>query len=108
MCTYSQNITLAKTSNAQVNWCKGCRSYSVIYKCCCLSFTHSELVEFSQLLCDLREEDFSYDFVGDQYTLIKNHFAYMGVCLTRADVRSLNCLIQEAVTMYDVFKIIYD
>ena len=72
-----------------------------------MSFTQAELVQFSRLLDGLRERDYHYSFLDDQYTLIKNKFAHMGICLTREDVNILSSMIEEAKAMFEVFEIIY-
>lgn len=107
MCTYSQHIILTKTEKAQISWCKGCRSYSLIYNSCALSFTKTELKQFKEVLTRLTEADFHYDFLGQRQVLLKNQFANMGICLTQRQVYELEKTMAEALEMNEIFRIIY-
>jgi hypothetical protein len=107
MCIYSQHIILTEIENAQISWCKGCRSYSLIFNSCAMSFTKSELEQFKEVLASLTEADFHYDFLGERQVLLKNQFGYMGICLTQRQVYDLEQLVAEALEMNEVFQIIY-
>ncbi|MEL6535370.1 MAG: DUF6686 family protein [Bacteroidota bacterium] len=107
MCQYCDHIILSQTDHAQLSWCKGCRSFSLVYRNCALSFTPKELKQFKRMLEELSEEDYNYDFFGQQMVLIKNQYAYMGVCFTECEVDILLDLISEALAMKEVFGIIY-
>lgn len=107
MCNYSEHIILSQTEHTQISWCKGCKSYSLIYHNCALSFSPRELKQFRSMLRGLTEQDYHYDFMGKQMVLIKNQYGFMGVCFTEEEVDSLLGLISEALTMNEVFGIIY-
>ena len=107
MCTYSQHIILAQTDFAQISWCKGCKSYSLIYNNCALSFTPGELQQFQEMLGQLREHDYNYQFMGQSRVLIHNQCAHMGICFTSVEVSEIRDLIAEALTLFEAFSIIY-
>ena len=107
MCTYGDHIILSKSDHVQISWCKGCKTYSLVYKTSCLSFTQKEFNQFKIVLDSLEEADFNYNFLGEPHALIKNQYAFMGVCLKAEDVLFLKEAMYEASTMKEVFGIIY-
>ncbi|MEL6535625.1 MAG: DUF6686 family protein [Bacteroidota bacterium] len=107
MCHYSQHIFLAETFNAQITWCKVCQSYSMVYNNCALSFNQRELVQFKKMLGKLTCQDYNYSLMGEQKVMIKNQKSAMGVCFSADEVEELKSLISEALTMNEVYGIIY-
>ncbi|MEM8894157.1 MAG: DUF6686 family protein [Bacteroidota bacterium] len=99
---------LTERENAQMSWCKVCKTYSLVYYTCAISFTQKEIEQFADLLDNLRAHDFSYDFYGKRQAIIKNHQTYIGICLTEERVHELKEIIQEALAVDEIFKIIYE
>ena len=108
MCTTAEHIILTENEHGQVSWCKVCKSYSIIFNTCCLSFTHYEMVEFKNMLGQLDRPDFTYEFNGKSHAIIHNSTAYMGLCLTHRQTESLKSMIHEALAVNEVFSIIYN
>ncbi|MEM6830385.1 MAG: DUF6686 family protein [Bacteroidota bacterium] len=108
MCQKSQYLTLTETENCQINYCKLCKTFSIAYKTCCASFTAAELSQFVNVLENLTEKDFIYDFMGNKTTIVKNSMAFIGFCLTQDDVAYLIQSIRESETLFDAFQIIYN
>ncbi|MEM9389020.1 MAG: DUF6686 family protein [Bacteroidota bacterium] len=108
MCTNAEHIILTEHEHGQVSWCKACRSYSIIFNSCCLSFTHYEMVEFKNMLGHLGTPDFTYEFNGKLHAIVQNPTVCMGLCLTHCQVKSLKSMIHEALTVNEVFSIIYN
>lgn len=107
MCEIKNHILLSESSNSQITWCKCCRSFSVIYNSCGASFMEQELIQFNQVLKNLRIEDFSYEIKGNLHAIIKNPCSYVGFCLTKNEVGDLISLIDESLTVYEAFQVIY-
>lgn len=107
MCNLSQHIILSEVPNGQISWCKGCRTYSLIYNSCCLSFSGEKLILFREVLLGLSEEDFIYNFFGRRMVLLKNQYALSGICLSREEVDLLEQMIGEALTIKEVFELVY-
>lgn len=108
MCSNSQYILLSVKENAQISWCKGCKTYSLVFGTCCLSFTKEELGQFQQVVGNLNESDFNCRFLGKNQALIKNSYAYMGICLAKNDVPMILELIHESTAVNEVLQIIYN
>jgi hypothetical protein len=108
MCQRSEFITLTETEEAQITWCKSCKTFSLSYKCCCASFTEKELVQFCDLLEGLEDADFHYEFSGLPHTIIKNPCSLVGFCLSKNDTKELVKLSSEALTLFAAFRIIYN
>lgn len=106
MCHNNQYLTLSESDRCQITYCKSCRTFSVVYKSCCASFTGPELEQFTDIIKSLTEEDFIYDFMGYQMAIVKNPYAYIGFCLTPDDVDYLIHAIQEAYVLFDAIQII--
>ena len=107
MCQNSSFVTLTESEDSQITWCKGCKTFSLSYKCCCASFTEKELIQFNELLKGLESLDYSYQFMGKPHTIIKNPCAYIGFCLSEKDTKKLESVTSEALTMFEAFRIIY-
>ena len=107
MCQFGQSIDLFEGEKCQITFCKGCKTFSLVYSNCCASFTLVEMQQFKHVLKHLKEEDFHYDFTGQQMTIVKNPLAWIGFCLTRQDVHHLLGAVQESLVLYDAFHIIY-
>ena len=107
MCYATDHIILTESDNAQISWCKGCKSYSLVYNSCCLSFTETEIIQFKELLLGLNQSDFHYSFFGQPHALLKYDFVRFGVALKQSDIKSLINLIREALTVNEIFGIIY-
>lgn len=107
MCQTSQFITLTEQKYGQITWCKGCKTFSLTYKCCCASFTEPELTQFNKLLKALKATDYHYEFNGAQHTIIKNPCAHIGFSLTEKDAKNLIKLTSEALAIFQAFKVIY-
>lgn len=107
MCTFSEHIILSQNKNGQISWCKGCRNYLVLYGNCAIAFTHKEINHFKSLLGNVTEADFNIEFDGQRKIMIKNSGAPVGIYLSRDDIDVLNQLTNEALTINDVFQIVY-
>lgn len=107
MCHIDQHIGLSETENGQISYCKGCRSFSLVYKSCCASFTKKEMSDFVQLLDGLRSEDFQYYVLGVPKAVVKNQFAYIGFCLDVDEVKDLRDSINQALSLFEGFNVIY-
>ncbi|MGK7390181.1 MAG: DUF6686 family protein [Candidatus Cyclobacteriaceae bacterium M2_1C_046] len=107
MCNYHQQIIFTETEKGQVSWCSGCRSYSVVFNSCVMAFTQKELEQFIDLITNLTDNDFQYNFKNEKHVLIKNQFAFIGICLTYEDLNLLADMVNESLTLTEVFKIIY-
>lgn len=107
MCHSNEHITLSESKNCQISWCKGCKSYSVLYKSCCLSFIQDEIAQFRDMLANLQESDFNYEFLGHQHAIVKNKYTYMGICLAKNDVDNLLGTVNRAISLNEAFQIIY-
>ncbi len=107
MCDFSNYITLTETAASQITWCKGCRTFSLSYKCCCASFTEIEMRQFCSVLRELRGENYSYMFNDKPHTIIKGPCGYIGFCLSEEDTIELIRLTSEALSIFQAFKIIY-
>jgi hypothetical protein len=99
---------LAEHENAQISWCRGCHGYSLVYGNCCLSFTKNELKQFKEVLDGFTPADFTYQFLGEPHVLLKNQFANIGFSLTAQDAQLLEEVIDQALTVQEVFKIVYE
>lgn len=108
MCYNNEHLSLIESTNAQISWCKGCKSFSVIYKSSCLTFIKEELKQFHEVLRKLRASDFHYNFFGEPQIIIKNEQARMGMCLNENEFSELKDMVGEALTMKEVFEIIYN
>ncbi len=108
MCNTDNHIVLTESDNTQISWCRGCKTYSMLFKCCCVSFTQQEIESFQRVLNNLHERDFTYFFLGEEHALIQNHCSNTGLCLTRNDAENLKELIHEALTVNEAFSIIYN
>ncbi len=107
MCQTSQFLTLSESVDSQITWCKGCKTFSLAYKCCCASFTEKELIQFNELLRGLQEADYNYQFNNTPHTIIKNPSAHIGFNLTQSDTKALVNLSNEALAIFQAFKVIY-
>ena len=108
MCQDLNHVVLTETEKAQVSWCKGCKNYSVLYNGCCLSFTEKEIAQFKDILHQLSDEDYHYNFLHDHYALIKHNGCNMGIAINREDTQQLIMIIHEATSIKEVFGIIYN
>jgi len=107
VCKTSQFITLSENEVSQITWCKGCKIFSLSYKCCCASFTEKEINQFSKVLKGLRESEYNYEFMGKPQTIVTTPNSQIGFCLTEKDTANLIELVSEAVSVFQAFKIIY-
>lgn len=64
-------------------------------------------MQFKELLLGLNESDFHYSFLGEPHALLKYDFVRFGVALKQSDIKSLINLIREALTVNEIFGIIY-
>ena len=103
MCQTPNYISLSETENAQINWCKGCQHYSVIFNNCCFSFADQELATFQQVLRQLKTVDYHYAFKNDHYAIIKRNRSNMGITLNKDQTRDFIALIEEALAMKEIF-----
>lgn len=108
MCDRSQHIILTETINAEISWCKECKTYSLIYNSCCIACSKNDLLQLKEVLHNLTDADFYHDISGEKQVMLKNHFACMGICLTMKGAASLKRMIGEALTVNEVFQIIYN
>ncbi len=108
MCTTEGYITLSETQDCQITYCKRCKSFSLTYKCCCASFSAAALDHFRQILGYLKKEDFHYDLIGEPKAIVKNPNANIGFCLSIEEVTSLTLSINEALTLFEAFHILYE
>ena len=106
MCNIKPPITLNETEVAQMSWCPGCESYSLVYRRACVSFMPSELNQFIQTLDSLSSDKFCYDFKNKPHAIICSSHSYMGFCLNRNDVHALKSLIREALTMHEAYRVL--
>jgi len=79
----------------------------VLYKSCCLSFIQDEISQFRDMLVNLEELDFNYDFLGQKHAIVKNKYTYMGICLAKGDVDNLLDTVNKAISINEAFRIIY-
>jgi len=107
MCEVTQYIKLVEANDCQITFCKACKTFSLAYKACCASFTPEEFDQFQNLLANLNDWDFHYDFIGQKMTIVKNPLSCVGFCLTRSDAAILKRAIRESLILYDAFHIIY-
>ena len=107
MCSIDRYFTLSQTKDCQITYCKGCKSFSLTYKSCCASFTITELDQFRQILGYLKDGDFHYDLMGENRAIVKNPHANIGFCLTIEEVSDLTLSINEALTLFEAFYILY-
>ncbi|MEM9673694.1 MAG: DUF6686 family protein [Bacteroidota bacterium] len=107
MCNRHSPINLNETDVAQISWCPGCQSYSLVYRNACVSFYRNELDQFVRTLDALSPENFCYDFLDQPHAIIRSSQSYMGFCLNREDVNALQKLIREALTIHEAYKIIH-
>jgi len=107
MCHTDQFITLSESDCATISWCKGCKTFSLIYNTCCASFTEPELTQFRDLLDNLQPENYHLHALGKDRTIIRCPNAWVGFCLAKDDVSAMIELISEACTVFDAFRVIY-
>ncbi|MEO1255395.1 MAG: DUF6686 family protein [Bacteroidota bacterium] len=107
MCEICQYLDLVETDECQINYCKACKTFSVVYRSCCASFTPSELEQFHVVLSTLRETDFHYNFCGEHMAIIKNPVACVGFCLSKKDASELADSVAESLTLFDAYHVIY-
>ncbi|MEM9337104.1 MAG: DUF6686 family protein [Bacteroidota bacterium] len=108
MCNTCNLINLSESRNSQISWCKHCKKYTLLYNNCCMAFNSREFKEFKSLLMNLKDVDYQYSFLGKPHVLIKNNRAEIGISLTRKDTAILVEMITEALSINEVFGIIYD
>ncbi len=108
MCKVNEHLTLSQSDESQITWCKRCKKYTLVFYCCCLAFDKSSLAQFRNLLSNLEEKDYNYTFLGKPHAIIKNHYAEMGISLTPEHVETLLDHIDQALSLNELFKIIYD
>jgi len=107
MCNINPPVTLNETDVAQISWCPGCQSYSLVYRSACVSFYRHELDQFIQTINALTPDNFCYDFKGQPHAIIRGSNSYTGFCLNRNDVYALKSLIRGALTIHEAYKIIH-
>ncbi len=66
------------------------------------------MLQFQQFLDTLDVHDFKFEFLEEPHVLIKNPHASMGLCLNETDLFEFKAMLQEAVTINEVFGILYD
>ena len=108
MCSINRYITLNENQDCQITYCKNCKSFSLTYKSCCASFTIAAFDQFRQLLGALKEGDFHYDLMGQNRAIVKNPNSNIGFCLTAEEVGALTLSINEALTLFEAFYILYN
>lgn len=107
MCLQSNHIVLTESANGQVSWCKGCKNYSVIYNSCCFAFTDKELLKFKAVLEHLSPDDYHYHFLDDTFVIIKHERTNMGITLRKNETKQLIALLEESLTIKEVFSVLY-
>lgn len=106
MCKMQSPITLNQTEVAEMNWCPGCQSYSLVYHNACASFSRHEFTQFRQTLDALSSDNYCYGFQGQPHAIIRSSHAYMSFCLSRADVYTLKKFIREALMLHEAYEIL--
>lgn len=107
MCTYDHFITLIEEKDMRISWCKSCKSFSIFFKSGCASFSKDEFDGFHQLLKSMTEDHYCHEFAGEERAIIKSPLSSFGFSLTLQDTKSLIKNTEEALTLYDAFKVIY-
>jgi len=108
MCQDNSYITLIESPDAQITWCKACKTFSLAYQCGCSSFTEPELSQFLDVLKNLEQYDYVYQLMGEPHAIIKNPCSNAGFCLTETNVKRLVAYVSEALTVFQAFKVIYE
>lgn len=108
MCNLSPHIILSEIPTGQISWCRGCKTYSFIYNSYCLSVSREQLIRFREVLMSLSEEDFIYNFFGRRQVLLRNQYACSGICLCPNEVTLIARMIQEALTINEIFELVYN
>ena len=107
MCCSNQYILLSESSECQVSYCKRCKSFSMMFKTACASFTAVELEQFSIILEGLSHQDFHYDVMGTAKAIVKNPYVCMGFCLSQQEANVMLTAVNESLTLYEAFNVIY-
>ena len=107
MCAIDDFVVLAQSENAQITYCKQCKSFSFTFKSSCASFTTSELDQFMKMLETLSPVDYNYHMMGKAMAIIRNSMSSLGLCLTPDDTQELIGVIRESQTLFEAFEVIY-
>ncbi|WP_375578333.1 DUF6686 family protein [Marivirga tractuosa] len=108
MCENKNSITLFESGRNKISYCKGCKSYSLIYKTTCFSIPEAHYEEYHTLLKSLSPKDFHYFIEENYYTLIKNPIYPVGFCLSPEDATSLIEMMEQARLVEEAFSILYN
>lgn len=98
---------MVETDQCQITYCKGCRTFTLVYKSSCANFTFDELEGFKHVLEDLGAEDYFFTFCDRQMAIVKSPRESVGFCLAPEDVVYLLDSLKESLTLFDAFQIIY-
>ena len=107
MCNFNHHLALSQNKEGQINWCKSCHNYLVMYKACAFACSKKELKRFKATLEDIPAESFNLEIGGEKHVLLKSNAAPVGFCLTEIQAIELFHLIEEAMQINEVFEIIY-
>lgn len=108
MCKNKNSKTLFESGRNKISYCKGCKSYSLIFKTTCFSIPKEHFIEYLNLLKSLSPKDFHYFIEDNYYTLIKNPMYPVGFCLSPEDVSSLIEMMEQARLVEEAFSILYN
>jgi len=79
----------------------------MMFNTACASFTTGELEQFASILEGLSLQDFHYDVLGDAKAIVKNPYVCMGFCLSQDEAKTMLSAIEESLTLFEAFNVIY-
>ncbi len=108
MCINNNQLSLIEQDQCQITYCKGCKTFSLVFNSCCASFTKKELKQFRETLEGLRDSDYQFNYMDNQNAIVVKPNLYIGFCLSREETQLLHQSIMEAETLFEAFGVIYN
>lgn len=107
MCDFEPYVTLHQSKDTEIIFCKCCKSFSMIHRSTCASFNAAELRHFKEILESLRAPAFHYKVQDEAKAVVMKPKVNVGFCLSEPEVVGLIDGINESLTLFEAFEIIY-